>query len=481
MSHQRAGSGRRQVSTVHTRVLGFRITSYRLAIVAAFVLICLLYLGNLAGMGLILPDEPRYADIGRAMAKSGDWITPRLWGSPWFEKPVLLYWLIGAGFKLGWGPEIAPRLPVALLGLGFLAFFWLRLRRLWNPAVAGYSTALLATSAGWLAYSHVAITDIPMAVFFSAALLLSLEEENTNYTAIAALLGLATLAKSLPPLVLFLPVVLLDYRRFRAWFRPGPVLAFAAVSLPWHILCTLRNGLEFPRVLFVEQQLGRFTSGALQHIQPWWFYIPVLPLLLYPWFPLLVVASRDWRDRRVRLLYGVVLFGFVFLSAGVNKLPSYLLPLLPALCILMGAGIPRSSRGQRLVVVSVGLLALLPPAAGVLPAALSTGIRSILVPWTALAGWLAAGLLTGVVLFFSTRKNALFAAAGLAAICYLWFQTAVFPRIDSVVSARALWNATHPRCAPALRRTVLYSLYYYAGRELAPCDSLDQAATPVVR
>ncbi|MDQ1473545.1 MAG: hypothetical protein QOJ99_5025, partial [Bryobacterales bacterium] len=84
----------------------------RAAILAAILLVCALYLGNLTSMGLVSTDEPRYADIGRAMATTGDWITPRLWGHPWFEKPVLLYWLIAAGFKLGLGPDLAPRLPV---------------------------------------------------------------------------------------------------------------------------------------------------------------------------------------------------------------------------------------------------------------------------------------------------------------------------------------------------------------------------------
>jgi 4-amino-4-deoxy-L-arabinose transferase-like glycosyltransferase len=431
-----------------------------------------LYLGNLSTMGLILPDEPRYADIGRAMAQTGDWVTPRLWGKPWFEKPALLYWMIGAGFKFGLGPELAPRLPVALLAIAFLGFFWFRLRRLFDATVATYSTAILSTSVGWLAYSHVAITDVPMAVLFSAAILLALDRGNTRFTTIAALLGLATLAKSLPPLVLFLPVIALDYRRLRQWLRPAPILAFLAVSLPWHILCTLQNGGEFLRVLFVEHQLGRFSSGALQHIQPWWYYLPVLLLLLYPWFPLLLLIPRDRTDPRIRTLLGVTLFGFVFLSAAVNKLPSYLLPLLPALCILTGVGLARAARPNRMIAVSVALLALLPPAASLIPAALSTGIRSIPMNWMAFPLWLAAGILAGALLTFAAKKQSLLAASALAALSFLWFQTRVFPEIDRVASARGLWESGHPDCAPKLRRTLIYGLNYYARRELPPCDIL---------
>src|ERR1700677_734059 len=73
-----------------------------------------LYFFGLTRTGLIGPDDPRYAAIGRAMAATGDWITPRLWGAPWFEKPALLFWMTGAGFKAGLGVDLAPRLPVAI-------------------------------------------------------------------------------------------------------------------------------------------------------------------------------------------------------------------------------------------------------------------------------------------------------------------------------------------------------------------------------
>src|ERR1700740_2719460 len=101
------------------------------------------------------PDEPRYASIGRAMAASGDWITPRLWGEAWFEKPALLYWMTGAGFRLGLGDDLAPRLPVALLSVAFLVFFYWALRREFGGRPALAATIILATSAGWLAFSYV--------------------------------------------------------------------------------------------------------------------------------------------------------------------------------------------------------------------------------------------------------------------------------------------------------------------------------------
>jgi 4-amino-4-deoxy-L-arabinose transferase-like glycosyltransferase len=447
----------------------------RLAILAAILLVCALYLGNLTGMGMVSTDEPRYAAIGRAMAATGDWITPRLWGHPWFEKPALLYWMIAAGFKLGLGPDLAPRLPVALLSLIFLGFFWLRLRTLWDIRAATYSAAILATSAGWLACSHVAITDIPLAIFFSAAVLLSLDTDNPEanphrFTVIAALLGLATLAKSLPPLVFFLPVLALDYRRLRVWLRPAPLLAFAAVTLPWHILCTMQNGPEFLRVLFIQHQLGRFLSPDLQHVQRWWYFLPVLPLLLYPWFPLLLAVPRDLRDRRLRILLAVAAFGVLFLSASKNKLATYVIPLLPSICTLIGVGLTRSAWSGRLIAASVASLGLLPVAARVLPVALATGLSTASIPWKALPLWIGAGLLVGIALVAIRKQKSLYAAAALAAISLLAFQTAVLPDIDKIVSARPLWVAHHPTCVPELHRRLIYGLNYYAMREIPRCD-----------
>src|SRR5688500_18050329 len=126
----------------------------------------LLYFFGLAGVGMLGPDEPRYAAIGREMANTGDWITPRLWGEPWFEKPALLYWLVALGNLAGLSSDLAPRLPVALLSVSFLIFYFSRIRREFGETAAWYATGILATTAGWLAYSHVAVTDVPLAATF---------------------------------------------------------------------------------------------------------------------------------------------------------------------------------------------------------------------------------------------------------------------------------------------------------------------------
>jgi 4-amino-4-deoxy-L-arabinose transferase-like glycosyltransferase len=402
-------------------------------------------------------DEPRYADIGRAMAKTGDWITPRLWGEPWFEKPPLLYWLIAFGFKAGLGPELAPRLPLALFSLAFLALFWFRVRAVWDDRVATFATGMLATTAGWLALSHVAVTDIPVSAIFTAAVLLALEGRRTLA---AATLGLAVLAKSLPPLILFLPVLAVDYRNWREWVRPAPILAFAAVTVPWHAVAFLRDGYEFIRILFIQQQFGRFFSPERQHAQQWWFYLPVLLLLLYPWFPLLPFAARDWRDKRTRTLLAICLFGMLFFSGSLNKLPAYVLPLIPAICILTGIGLARGARPKPAIALAATLLGVLPFAQIVVPVALGIGLRSAPLPWDRLGWGVGAAGILGISLLLLPKHGAFGVIFGLVSLGFLWFQFATFPMIDQTASARPRWRQQQPKCVPEVDRGQLYGLQY---------------------
>jgi 4-amino-4-deoxy-L-arabinose transferase-like glycosyltransferase len=128
----------------------------------------LVYFYDLSAAGLLGPDEPRYAWVSREMARSGDWITPRLWGAPWFEKPALLYWLSGIGFRLGLGTELAPRLPGATLAVAFLAFYWWTLRREFRWRAAWLATLILGSSGMWVAYSQNGVTDIPFRLPYRA-------------------------------------------------------------------------------------------------------------------------------------------------------------------------------------------------------------------------------------------------------------------------------------------------------------------------
>jgi 4-amino-4-deoxy-L-arabinose transferase len=441
-----------------------------------FATLLLLYLFNLGSVGFGLdPDEPRYASIGREMAQSGDWITPHLNGSAWFEKPPLLYWMTAAATRIGLRDEWAARLPVALLSLAFLIVFYTILEREFNARIALMATALLGTSAGWIGYSFAAVTDLPVAACFGAAMLVALLDKRASSGWISGvLLGLAILAKAFLPVALFAPV----------WFvARGKRLAIAAGAIliagPWHLWVWLRNGSAFWDVYFWQQQVGRFDSLALHHGQPFWFYAPVLLLGLFPWTPLfaLLARSKTYDDVRVGSLAIWLVLALAFLSAFTNKLPGYLMSLLPAVAMVLAVALDKAPRQEWWIAGCAVLMILLPTAAAGLPDALLEGASKA--HWT----FQPAGLLflpvVAAAWTLASRKQpalavliaAVSAAAGIALL-----KVQILPIVDRRVAARTFWRENQDKLPSAcletgLRPSAKYALDYYASRALPDCGA----------
>ena len=138
--------------------------------VAIVITLYFCYFQQLGVVGLMGPDEPRYAWIARDMAESGDWITPRLYGSPWFEKPPLYYWSAGICFRLFGVSETTARLPNAIAALlATLAFAWLAWR-VYRSATARWLLLLLPSTAGMIGFSHSAATDMLFTAMLTCAM-----------------------------------------------------------------------------------------------------------------------------------------------------------------------------------------------------------------------------------------------------------------------------------------------------------------------
>jgi len=445
------------------------------------------YLSSLGRVGFLGPDEPRYASIGREMARSGDWVTPRLDGSAWFEKPPLLYWMTGAGHKLHLPEEWAARLPVALVSLAFLWFFHRTLAREFSPRVALAATGILGTSAGWVAYSFASITDLPMSAALGASTLIgvfgpSAIPSRARQTMVLGLwagvfLGLAVLAKGFVPLVLIAPVLLIARR-----MRLAMIGGCAVIAAPWYILCELRNGPVFWNEFFWKHHVDRFLHPALDHVQPFWYYLPVLLAGLFPWTLLtgLLFRPKTYQDERIRFLVFWLLFGLVFFSAAQNKLPGYVLPLLPVLAIVLAVALDKTPAAGWWAGACVVLLIAAPVIAALLPDALLSGVTSAHFSFARILADLARGwpfvLAAGGIFWLawlSKREQAMLAAAlsALAAVAY--FKIAVLPVLDQRYSVREFWrtNAAHIEnpCVQNVRRDWLYGLNYYAGHPLPEC------------
>jgi 4-amino-4-deoxy-L-arabinose transferase-like glycosyltransferase len=332
------------------------------------------YFSHLGVIGFVGPDEPRYAWIARDMAETGDWVTPRLYGTPWFEKPPLLYWGGAIFFKLfGSGtPEVAARLPSAISALlATLALAWLAWRT-YGEECACWLLLLLPTSVGMIGFSHAAATDMPFAGMLTiamvcAAVVLGLTPTEstpilprTPWLALALFgffLGLAVLAKGPAAVILsggaifFWAIFTKRWREALRLLHPAAIASFCLTALPWYILCSRRNP-DFFRIFIIEHNFKRYLTPEFEHVQPFWYYIPILLVAFLPW-SFLVVASalagirQWWRTREMApltcLIFCWAMFCLVFFTISKSKLPGYVLPAAPAIALLSAHAISHAS------------------------------------------------------------------------------------------------------------------------------------------
>jgi 4-amino-4-deoxy-L-arabinose transferase-like glycosyltransferase len=331
------------------------------------------------------------------MAETGDWVTPRLYGKPWFEKPVLYYWAAAAGFKLFGVSEVTARLPGAISALlATLALAWLALR-IYGAQTARWLLLLLPTTVGMVGFSHAAATDMPFAAMLTIAMVFaahivglvpnspsrsSLSFSSTFVTAIlfGFFLGLAVLAKGPAAIILCGGAVFiwaLFTMRWRDAFRclhPAGIVSFCATALPWYILCAHRNP-DFFRVFIIEHNFKRFLTPQFQHVQPFWFYVPILLIAFIPWIFVFLWMSiygfgRCCQDRKISpqaiFFLAWAFFCLLFFSVSRSKLPGYVLPAVPPLGLLLARSHVALSHSARRVFRHQFLaLCLLPMLAGV--------------------------------------------------------------------------------------------------------------------
>ena len=472
------------------------MTRSRAATLAAVAALAIaLYLLPIGDRGLIGPDEPRYASISREMAESGDWVTPRLWGEAWFEKPAMLFWMGGLGYAAGL--ESYTRVPVALLSLGFLAFFFWRVRAHFDAGTAVTATCLLATSTGWIAYSDAGVFDAPLTAFTSGALLCLLpwasaqgRSGRAELAAFGALLGLGVLSKGLVALVVAaiaaVPVLVRRPRALLDLLGPAPLGAFCLACLPWYAACYWANGQAFIDEFIVRHHFERFVSSSLQHVQPWWFYLPVLALFLLPWTPL--ALSLRWETVAAgtsrRFLACWALGPLLLFSVAVNKLPGYILPSLPPLAILLA--IQWKTKASRPLLVAAGSTLLLVPLAGtLLPEALADGIRRA---WAGLdsasilagaAAGIAAFALASIVALKTSRERSIPAVCAIAALTLAALKFQAFPAISLQAGTQEFVASERTRltdsCIGDIRRHAAYGIRHYSGYSVPDCEQVPAA------
>ncbi len=474
-------------------------------LIVATLYVC--YFSHLGAIGFVGPDEPRYAWIARDMTETGDWVTPRLYGKPWFEKPPLFYWGAALCFKLFGVSEAAARLPSAISALfATLALAWLALC-LYGAETARWLLLLLPTTVGMIGFSHAAATDMPFSgtvtiAMVCAAVVLGLtRNENTPIlprTPWFALLlfgfflGLAVLAKGPAAIILSAGAVFfwaLFTKRWRDAFRllhPAAIASFCLTALPWYITCARRNP-DFFRIFIIEHNFKRYLTPEFQHIQPFWYYVPILLIALLPWVGMSISALGYVFRRRFGMLPDAlpiylliwIFFPLIFFSISKSKLPGYILPAILPFGLLTAISLSKVLCAPKVRPLSGYALLALTPVLVVAAISATTYLDhvSFMPDKFALVSAIIA-VVTGnaCLVFVFTGRRVLLLASGV--ICVLLFVEAIdtlaLPSLDVLISPRRVAQVVrqHPQSSGTivtfrLNRGWQYGMNFYLGREIA--------------
>ncbi len=482
--------------------------------VAAFLVAALALFVGVDNMQrpLAHPDEGRYSEISREMAASGDWVTPRLNGIKYFEKPPLQYWASAASFTLFGESAFTARIYTALCGLLALVAVGFTARRLAGGDGALLAVGVLLSSPYFLGLGGVVTLDMGLTAWTTIAVCAFLlavtgpEDGRRRWMLLAwAGMALAVLSKGLigivfPAAAIFLHcLVNRDWRLVRKLEWARGVALFLAIAAPWFVLVSLANP-EFPQFFFVHEHFERFLTKSHRREEPWWYFWPILFVGFLPWMVTLVPAALDgWRReaggtafpwRRFAILWTA--FVMLFFSASGSKLPAYILPVFPVFAFVLGdwlARAPARSLWMPVAVIVPLLVAAIAVAWGAPERARNDWTRELYAaarPWV-LAGLalLAITLAAGALRLRAGRKRGAVLAIVAASLLFIDFVEDGYERLAPRQSGLQVAEVMKKSLTPATR---LYSVGYYdqtipfyLGRTVTLVDYRDEFSTGLDR
>jgi 4-amino-4-deoxy-L-arabinose transferase-like glycosyltransferase len=328
-----------------------------------FIAIVGFYLYGLGQMPLVGPDEPRYAQVAREMFLRRDLITPTLGGHTWFEKPVLLYWLMMGGYKVFGVSEWSARVGPALCGvLTVLAVWWISRLLEMKASRAKFSflcTLVIASCGGVIVFSRGASFDIVVtatltwALSFFLAYAVDSRRQHWYLAGFYCFIGLSLLGKGLIGVVLPFGIITSYYLVRWRWPDRRLLLSLVwgiplvlVVAATWYAPVIARHGWPFIDEFFIQHHFARYFSNKYQHPQPFYYYLPIILMLSIPWTVFLIeslIKAREWQRTGEDGLNKARIFAIVwlmvpilFFSLSGSKLPAYVLPSLPAAALLIG-------------------------------------------------------------------------------------------------------------------------------------------------
>ena len=330
-------------------------------ILVLVLIYALLWFGTLNYRHLIPSDEGRYAEIAREMLITGDWVTPRYNGYKYFEKPPLQIWATAAAFNLFGIGDWQARLWTALTGFLTIVFIGFTGARIYSPRAGWLAAIALASSPMWVIGGHINSLDMGLSAFLVAALcslLLAQISRNSSGArgwmwACWAFMALATLSKgviglAIPGMVFAVySITTWDWKIWKRLHIISGTILFLAITAPWFVLVAQRNP-EFLEFFFIHEHLQRFTQTAHSRTGPIYYFIPLLLIGFLPWIAQAPGAlAQAWQERNREFSSGWLLtcwFAVImgFFSISQSKLPGYIIPVFPALALLVGHRLDRN-------------------------------------------------------------------------------------------------------------------------------------------
>ena len=483
----------------------------RRTLLALLAALALAWFCNLGYRHLVKPDEGRYADIPREMLASGDWLTPRINGYKYFEKPPLQYWATAVSLSAFGMNEWAARLWPGLTGfLGVLLVFWAG-KRLFGPPAGLLGAAVTASAPLYAIVGHLLTLDIALSFFMSAAVFaFAVAQAETGEPGRRrwmlcgwAAMALAVLTKGLVGVVLpagavaAYVLVQRDWKLLRRLYLVRGGLLFLAIAAPWFVMVSLANP-EFARFFFIHEHFERFLTKEHDRYQPAWYFLPVLLIGIVTWVVAFLPALRNaWMRtepafdaRRFLLLWCAVVF--VFFSASDSKLVPYILPLFPALALLIGDYL--GSAGRRVLLAQSAVAAVLGIALAV-AAPWAPDFASDAVPPSLLEGyvpWLiAAGLalLTGAIFCAAFLMRGMRVPAVLSLACgglalaqaALSGHESLAPSLSAYHIVQQIRDQVKPDTPFYFVETFDHTALFYLGRKVTMVSVTDELADPIAR
>jgi 4-amino-4-deoxy-L-arabinose transferase-like glycosyltransferase len=440
----------------------------------AWVALAAVWLVTIQIRPMLDPDEGRYAEIPREMVATGNWITPRLDGLKYFEKPALQYWATAALYSVVGLSNWSSRLWTVGLGFACLPLIYAWVARLYDRRAAVTAVVILAMSPYFGVIGHLDLLDASFTFWMCATVLaftlaqsaLPRSGKERGWMLVCwAAAALAVLSKGIVVFVLAggaLIAYCVAERDLRPWRRMHFALGvplFLALATPWFILVSLRNP-DFAPYFFIHEHFQRFLTKEAQRVEPWWYFLALLAVGALPWLAALARASLGaWRDSssgsQFKPLKFLLLFSaltLVFFSVSSSKLATYILPMFPMLAAFTGvAVVNRPGFLSRSTAVAAGLALFV--AAGLL---VYSQHRNGTIPALAL-GWAIAAAVAAAVAAVTARWG----RPVVVALLFIFVWQALLCEYTVIPPSRSAYALVQDVAPDVHAQTALYSVGEY--------------------